>query len=220
MASAAFVKFTVCHCAWHKSPGQKLGSARPPFRIRLKPRLHETACCQTHWQPVRQQVRYRVYKHPTGCQTCCSTGWMFVYKMQPVVRPVEQPVVSCKRSIRNAARSSWFARLSPAVTAVVCRLVSDVRVHSTVLWGASVDFWPAVTAENFSGFFAVRFFRDLLNASVCTTLHVSCYRSGYRRLYVLCHDLYTLSKPRLCYSDCVIFQSDCRCAVVDGNAYA
>jgi len=26
-----------------------------------------------------------------------TTGWMFVYTIQPVVRPVLQPVVSCKR---------------------------------------------------------------------------------------------------------------------------
>jgi len=35
---------------------------------------------------------YRVYKHPTGCQTVytsgLTTGWMFVYTMQPVVNPV------------------------------------------------------------------------------------------------------------------------------------
>jgi len=50
----------------------------------LKPRLHDTTCCQT------------------GCQTCClTTCWMFVYTIQPVVKPVVQPVwqpvVSCKR---------------------------------------------------------------------------------------------------------------------------
>jgi len=42
---------------------------------------------------------YRVNKHPIGC----TTGWVFVYTMQPVVQPVvqpavhRQPVVSCKR---------------------------------------------------------------------------------------------------------------------------
>ena len=41
------MKFTVCHRGWHKSPDQQLGSARPPFRIRSKPRLHDTTCCQT-----------------------------------------------------------------------------------------------------------------------------------------------------------------------------
>jgi len=32
----------------------------------------------------------------TGCQTGLTTGWMFVYTIQPVVKPVWQPVVSCK----------------------------------------------------------------------------------------------------------------------------
>ena len=102
----------------------------------LKPRLHDTTCCQTGcqtglttgcivytniqpvvkpvWQPVWQPAvscttrfddrLYRVNKHPTGCQTCMTTGlttgWMFVYTIQPVVKPVVQPVlqpvVSCK----------------------------------------------------------------------------------------------------------------------------
>jgi len=47
-----------------------------------RPRLHDTAGCQTGW----------------------TTGWMFVYTMQPVVQPVVQPVwqlvVSCKRGFR------------------------------------------------------------------------------------------------------------------------
>jgi len=32
---------------------------------------------------------YRVNKHPTCCQTGLTTGWMFVYTIQPV--PVWQP---------------------------------------------------------------------------------------------------------------------------------
>jgi len=45
----------------------------------IKPRLHDTTCCQT----------------------ALTTGWMFVYTIQPVVKravkpvPVWQPVVSC-----------------------------------------------------------------------------------------------------------------------------
>jgi len=31
-----------------------------------------------------------------------TTSWMFVYTMQPVVQPVWQPVVSCKRGFRGA----------------------------------------------------------------------------------------------------------------------
>jgi len=61
-------------------------------------------------QPAVQLYRrldnwlYRVSKHPTGCRTGCTTGlttgWMFVCTMQPVVKPVWQPVVSCKRTLR------------------------------------------------------------------------------------------------------------------------
>ena len=50
---------------------------------------------------------HRVYKHSTGCQTRLTTGlttgWMFVYTIQPVVKlvvqPLRQPVVSCKRGL-------------------------------------------------------------------------------------------------------------------------
>ena len=41
----------------------------------------------------------------TYCPTSLTTGWMFVYTMQPVAQPVVQPVwqpaVSCKRGIRG-----------------------------------------------------------------------------------------------------------------------
>ena len=63
------------------------------FRF-LKPRLHDTTCCQSGCQ--------------TGCQngltTTLTAGWMFVYTIQSVVKPVVQPVsqlaVSCKRGFR------------------------------------------------------------------------------------------------------------------------
>jgi len=46
--------------------------------LNLKPRLHDTAGCQTGCQ--------------TGLTTGLTTGWMFVYTIQPVVKPVVQPV--------------------------------------------------------------------------------------------------------------------------------
>jgi len=52
----------------------------------VKPRLHDTTCCQNCCQ--------------TGLTTSLTTGWMFVYTIQPVVKPVAQPVVSCKRGIK------------------------------------------------------------------------------------------------------------------------
>ena len=49
----------------------------------VKPRLHDTTCCQRVVKPG------------------LTTGWMFVYTIKPVVNPVVQPVfqpvVSCKR---------------------------------------------------------------------------------------------------------------------------
>ena len=59
---------------------------------------------------------YRVHKHSTGCPTGCSTGCMnstcliratqiqpftSCKHIQPVVQPVSQPVVSCKRGLRS-----------------------------------------------------------------------------------------------------------------------
>jgi len=62
--------------------------------------------CQTGCQRFDNRL-YHVNKHPTSCQsqTCLTTGfttsWMFVYTIQPVVKLVVQPVVSCKRGIRD-----------------------------------------------------------------------------------------------------------------------
>jgi len=64
----------------------------------VKPRLHDTTGCQAVVQPFDNRL-YRVNKHQTGL----TTGWMFVYTIQPVVKqvwqpiwqPVWQPIVSC-----------------------------------------------------------------------------------------------------------------------------
>ena len=90
----------------------------------VKPHLHDTTCCQNRLNVCIHDTTgcqlYRVYKHSNGCQTSCTTqfdnrlneqwlfiqhgcqtglttGWMFVYTIQLVVKPVVQPVVSCKR---------------------------------------------------------------------------------------------------------------------------
>jgi len=44
--------------------------------------IHDTAICQT------------------GCQMGLTTGWIFVYTIQPVVKPVWQQIVSCKQGFR------------------------------------------------------------------------------------------------------------------------
>jgi len=67
----------------------------------VKPRLHDTTGCQSGCQTGLTDQLYRVYKHLPGCQTGLTTnlttGWMFVYTIQPVLKPVVQPAVSCKR---------------------------------------------------------------------------------------------------------------------------
>ena len=56
--------------------------------------IHDTAVCQT------------------GCQTGLTTGWMFVYTIQPVVKPVWQQVVSCKRglTVRRTQIGAYLTR--------------------------------------------------------------------------------------------------------------
>ena len=48
------------------------------LRSTVKPRLHDTTCCQT------------------GCQTDLTTGCIVYTNIQPIVKPVWQPVVSCQ----------------------------------------------------------------------------------------------------------------------------
>jgi len=50
-----------------------------------------------------------------GCTTGLTSGWMFVYTMQPVVKAVVQPVVSCKRGFINN-RSTTTGDYRSAVT--------------------------------------------------------------------------------------------------------
>jgi len=81
----------------------------------VKPRLHDTTCCETGCQAGLTNRLYRVYKHSTGCQTGLTTdlttGWMFVYTIQPIVKPdvqqVWQPVVSCKRGLTETVCDSF-----------------------------------------------------------------------------------------------------------------
>jgi len=53
---------------------------------------------QPVWQPVGclfarcSRLSHRLYNWTAGCQTGLTTGWMFVYTMQPVVQPVVKPV--------------------------------------------------------------------------------------------------------------------------------
>ena len=64
----------------------------------LKPRLHDTTCCQTGCHRLSNRfdnrldnMLYRVYKHPTGCQAGLTTGCS-------VVQPDWQPAALCKQT--------------------------------------------------------------------------------------------------------------------------
>ena len=74
------------------------------FDNRLKEQLFVQHGCQTGCQT----------RLTTGC-TGLTTGWMFVYTVQPVVKPavqlVWQPAVSCKRDIRNINQSFTASQL-------------------------------------------------------------------------------------------------------------
>ena len=65
----------------------------------LKPRLHDTTCCQWGCQTGCQTglttpLTTGCIVYTAGCQTGLTTGlttgWMFVYTIQPVVKPVVQ----------------------------------------------------------------------------------------------------------------------------------
>jgi len=62
------------------------------FYRTLKVRLHDTNRLLNRFNIWLDNRLYPVYKHPTRCQTGCTTsltaGWLFVYAVQPVVQPV------------------------------------------------------------------------------------------------------------------------------------
>ena len=82
----------------------------------LKPRLHNRTCCQSGYQTgltngcivytagcqsgcttrfdnrLKEQWLFVQHDCQTGCQTGLTSGWMFVYTIQPVVKPVVQLV--------------------------------------------------------------------------------------------------------------------------------
>jgi len=68
-----------------------------------KPRLHDKTCCQTGFTAGWMFVyTIQLVVKPVGQQvvSCIQTSnRLFVYTMQPVVKPDWQPVVSCKRAL-------------------------------------------------------------------------------------------------------------------------
>jgi len=77
----------------HKSCSEVLVGSMASY---LKPRLHDTTGCQTG---LYNRFDNRLYTRYSRLSNRLSNGfdsrWMFVYTIQPVVKPVWQPVVSC-----------------------------------------------------------------------------------------------------------------------------
>ena len=82
------------------------------FKLHRKPRTLWllSLCCLT---PFTQYNRfdnwlYRVNKHPTSCQAGLTTGCMFVYTVQPVVKRVWQPCWTNKHcSFNRVVQPVW-----------------------------------------------------------------------------------------------------------------
>jgi len=77
---------------------------------------------------------YRVNKHPAGCRTGLTTGlttgWMFVYTIQPVVKP--QPVVSCKRGMSvQLVPVSYMPEVLPVTQPIVSKHTQPFCGHYT-----------------------------------------------------------------------------------------
>jgi len=84
--------------------------------------LYSTTCIRRHRHtPFTRYSRfnnrlYRVNKHPTGCQTGLTSGWMFIYMIQPVVKPVWQPVECFYTRYNRLWFDNWLYRLYKHLT--------------------------------------------------------------------------------------------------------
>ena len=84
--------------------------------------IHDTAGCQT------------------GCQTNLKTGWMFVCTIQPVVKPVWQPVVSCIQTFNQLSnRVGQTVLVKPCWQPVWQQVVSCKRGLKGISTGSSVS---------------------------------------------------------------------------------
>jgi len=83
-------------CPWWPWPlilTFKLSQREIKHVFSVKPRLHDTAGCQTGCTTgLTTGCIHDTAVCQTGCQTGLTTCWMFVYTIQPVVKPVWQPV--------------------------------------------------------------------------------------------------------------------------------
>ena len=97
--------------------------------LSVKPRLHDTTCCQRschkHSTGCQSGLTTGCIVYTAGCQTGVTTGWMFVYTIQPVVKPVVQSVVSYKWGISQCVLRQMHNYLFITFT--------DNHVHSAEL---------------------------------------------------------------------------------------
>jgi len=105
------------------------------------------------WQPIDNWL-YSVNKHPTGCQT----SWCF-YTIQPVVKPVVQLVVSCKRGIS------------------LCCSISETRLTLECLWSGFCCLW----VENDTVIVIVKddccrdFIHAICHRAIVQLQHINCW---------------------------------------------
>ena len=110
----------------------------------LKPRLHNTAGCQAGCTTrfdnrLNEQWLYSVNKHPTCCQTGFTTGRMFVYTIQPVVKPVDNRLYCANGGLKSRTVSPFWYRLTQVVRKkkplnrclCVCLLCHNTDINST-----------------------------------------------------------------------------------------
>ena len=94
-------------------------------KIILIPRLHDTTGCQTGCQTglttglttvLKEQPLFVQPAVKPGCTTGLTTGCIVYTNIQPVVKPVWQQVVSCKRGLTGIT-CSWRNRATCCITA-------------------------------------------------------------------------------------------------------
>jgi len=89
-----------------------------PFDNRLNVCMHSTTGCQTRCQTGLATGR------TTGCIACT-----YCTNIQPVVKPIWQPVVSCKRGIRITRRRR-LAHIKFVVGYIFESVSSEIRAHT------------------------------------------------------------------------------------------
>jgi len=104
----------------------------------LIPRLHDTTSCQAGCTTgLTTGCIHDTAVCQTGCQMGLTTGWMFVYTIQPVVKPDWQQVVSCKRDFNLTMKlCTNFLSTLPLKTLATssCRLTESMGRAASSTW--------------------------------------------------------------------------------------